>query len=225
MIHGSRMTLTSDCNEEFFDARSDIGCPPDDLLSDGDSDDGDDYVPSVATPEPLNEEMERNHLEALVEPSIKRTSSGGKLGIPNRLSITRSTSDNNIVTKSDSRGLLDRDGLLKVKSVSSDIEQTAALNRKQEAERQAQARVRYRLVVFNPKTFFSLSTQAHKHKHRIVMSSENERDASADTRKGKILILMLMLASRRFSRRNKHSYACACACVACENVERCTLVH
>lgn len=139
------MTLTSDCNEEFFDARSDIGCPPDDLLSDDDSDDGDDYVPSVATSEPLNERMERNHLEALVEPSIsiKRTSSGGKLGISNRLSLTRSTSDNNIVTKSD-RTLLDRDGLLKVKSVSSEIEQTAALNRKQEAERQAQAKVRYR---------------------------------------------------------------------------------
>ena len=139
------MTLTSDCNEEFFDARSDIGCPPDDLLSDDDSDDGDDYVPSVAAPEPLNERMERNHLEALVEPSIsiKRTSSGGKLGISNRLSITRSTSDNNIVTKSD-RTLLDRDGLLKVKSASSEIEQTAALNRKQEAERQAQAKVRYR---------------------------------------------------------------------------------
>ena len=139
------MTLTSDCNEEFFDARSDIGCPPDDLLSDDDSDDGDDYVPSVATPESLNERMERNHLEALVEPSIsmKRTSSGGKLGISNRLSLTRSTSDNNIVTKS-GRTLLDRDGLLKVKSASSEIEQTAALNRKQEAERQAQAKVRYR---------------------------------------------------------------------------------
>ncbi|KAJ7351003.1 Oxysterol-binding protein- protein 1 [Desmophyllum pertusum] len=59
-IHGSRMTLTSDCNEEFFDARSDIGrALPDDLLSDDDSDDGDEYVPSVVTPEPRNEERQQ----------------------------------------------------------------------------------------------------------------------------------------------------------------------
>ena len=141
------MTLTSDCNEEFFDARSDIGCSlPDDLLSDDDSDDGDDYVPSVAMPEPTNDATERNHVETLVEPSVsmKRTSSGGQLGNFNRLSLTRSTSDNNIVTKSDSRTLLDCDGLLKVKSASSEIEQTAAWYRKKEAERQAQAKVRYR---------------------------------------------------------------------------------
>jgi len=75
---------------------------------------------------------------------MKRTSSGGQLGTFNRLSLTRSTSDNNIVTKSDNKSLLGCDGLLKVKSVSSDIEQTAALYRKQEAERQKQAKAHFR---------------------------------------------------------------------------------
>ncbi|XP_078384426.1 oxysterol-binding protein-related protein 1-like [Oculina patagonica] len=153
-IHGSRMTLTSDCNEEFFDARSDIGC---DLLSDDDSDDGDEYVPSVATPEPRHEVNDQNHLQTLAEPSssssssssstsnnIKRTRSGGQLGSLNRLSLTRSTSDTNLTVKSDSRNLLDCDSLQKSKSASSDMEQTAALYRKQEAERQANAKVRYR---------------------------------------------------------------------------------
>lgn len=147
------MTLTSDCNEEFFDARSDIGCAlPDDLLSDDDSDDGDEYVPSVAPPEPRNEVNEQNHLQSLAEPSsssctsnnIKRTRSGGQLGSLNRLSLTRSTSDTNLTAKSDSRNLLDCDSLQKSKSASSDMEQTAALYRKQEAERQAKAKVRYR---------------------------------------------------------------------------------
>lgn len=142
------MTLTSDCNEEFFDARSDIGCPPDDLLSDDDSYDGDDYVPSVATPEPTNDEGERNHIQTHLEPSInmKRTSSGGHLGNFSRLSLTRSTSDTDIATKSDSRTLLDRDGLLKVKSASSEMERNTYLRRKQEAEKQAESQVRYRLV-------------------------------------------------------------------------------
>lgn len=144
------MTLTSDCNEEFFDARSDIGCaPPDDLLSDDDSDDGDEYVPSVVTPEPRNEQ---NHLQALVETSssssssdnIKRSRSGGKLGSLNRLSLTRSTSDTNLAAKSNSINFLDCDSLQKSKSASSDMEQTAALFRKQEAERQAKAKERYR---------------------------------------------------------------------------------
>lgn len=142
------MTLTSDCNEEFFDARSDIGCaPPDvDLLSDDDSDDGDDYVPCEAAPSVANHETHRNHLEAAVEPSIsmKRTKSGGQLGNLNRLSLTRSTSDTDIASKSDGRTLLDCDSLLKVKSASSDMEQTAAQYRKQEAEKQAQGIVRYR---------------------------------------------------------------------------------
>ena len=146
------MTLTSDCNEEFFDARSDIGCAlPDDLLSDDDSDDGDEYVPSVATPEPRNEVNQQNHVQTLVEPSssgtsnnFKRTSSGGKLGSFNRLSLTRSTSDTNLTAKSDTRNLLDCEGLQKSKSASSDMEQTAALYRKQETERQANAKVRYR---------------------------------------------------------------------------------
>lgn len=147
------MTLTSDCNEEFFDARSDIGCSlPDDLLSDDDSDDGDEYVPSVVTPEPRNEVNDQNHLQALVEPScsgstsnnIKRTHSGGKLGSLNRLSITRSTSDTNISAKSDSKHLLDSEGLHKSKSASSDMEQTAMFYRKQEAERQEKAKGRYR---------------------------------------------------------------------------------
>lgn len=148
-IHGSRMTLTSDCNEEFFDARSDIGCPPPDvdLLSDDDSDDGDDYVPCEATPMPTNAESERNHVEAVVEPtvSMKRTKSGGQLGNFNRLSLTRSTSDNNIATKSDGRTLLDCDNLLKVKSASSDIEQT--LYRKQEADMHPQSKARYRTAL------------------------------------------------------------------------------
>lgn len=145
------MTLTSDCNEEFFDARSDIGCPlPDDLLSDDDSDDGEEYVPGVATPE-TSQETDQNHVEALVVPSasatsnnIKRTTSGGKLGNLNRLSLTRSTSDTNIAAKSDSRNLLDSDGLQKAKSASSDMEQAAALYRKQEAERKAKENARYR---------------------------------------------------------------------------------
>jgi len=78
---------------------------------------------------------------------MKRTSSGGQLGTFNRLSLTRSTSDNNIVTKSDNKSLLGCDGLLKVKSVSSDIEQTAALYRKQEAERQKQAKAHFRTAL------------------------------------------------------------------------------
>jgi len=143
------MTLTSDCNEEFFDARSDIGCAlPDDLLSDDDSDDGDGYVPSVATPEPRGEP---NHLQTLVETSsssssdnIKRSSSGGKLGSFNRLSLTRSTSDTDLTAKSNSRNFLDCDSLQKSKSASSDMEQSTALYRKQEAERQAKAKGRYR---------------------------------------------------------------------------------
>ena len=148
-IHGSRMTLTSDCNEEFFDARSDIGCaPPDDLLSDDDSDDGDEYVPSVATPEPLSDQ---NHLQTLGETSsssssdnLIRSSSGEKLRSLNRLSLTRSTSDTDLTAKSNSRNFLDCDGLQKSKSASSDMEQATALYRKQEAERQAKAKGRYR---------------------------------------------------------------------------------
>lgn len=142
------MTLTSDCNEEFFDARSDIGCAPQDvdLLSDDDSDDGDDYVPCEAAPIVANDETHSNHLEAVTEPSIsmKRAKSGGQLGNLNRLSLMRSTSDTNIASKSDVRALLNSDSLLKVKSASSDMEQTAAQYRKQEAEKQAQAIVRYR---------------------------------------------------------------------------------
>ena len=148
-IHGSRMTLTSDCNEEFFDARSDIGCaPPDDLLSDDDSDDGDEYVPSVATPEPINDQ---NHLQTLVETSsssssdnLIRSRSGGTLRSLNRLSLTRSTSDTDLTAKSNSRNFLDCDSLQKSKSASGDMEQTAALYRKQEADRQAKAKGRYR---------------------------------------------------------------------------------
>lgn len=143
------MTLTSDCNEEFFDARSDIGCAlPDDLLSDDDSDDGDEYVPSVATPEPRSE---HNHLQTLVETgsssssdSIKRSSSGGKLRSLNRHSLTRSTSDTDLQAKSNSKNFLDCDSLHKSKSASGDMEQTTALYRKQEAERQAKAKGRYR---------------------------------------------------------------------------------
>ena len=144
------MTLTSDCNEEFFDARSDIGCAlPDDLLSDDDSDDGDEYVPSVVTPEPRSEQ---NHLQTLVEASssssssdnIKRSSSGGKLRNFNRLSLTRSTSDTDLTAKSNSRNFLDCDGLQKSKSASSDMEQSTALYRKQEADRQAKAKGHYR---------------------------------------------------------------------------------
>jgi len=142
------MTLTSDCNEEFFDARSDIGCAPldVDLLSDDDSDDGDDYVPCEAAPIVANDETDRNHLEAVAEPgiSMKRAKSGGQLGNLNRLSLMRSTSDTDIASKSDVRTLLDCDSLLKVKSASSDMEQTAAQYRKQEAEKQAQGIVRYR---------------------------------------------------------------------------------
>lgn len=148
-IHGSRMTLTSDCNEEFFDARSDIGCaPPDDLLSDDDSDDGDEYVPSVATPEPISDQ---NHLQTLVETSsssssdnIIRSSSARKLRSLNRLSLTRSTSDTDLTAKSNSRNFLDCDSLQKSKSASGDMEQTSALYRKQEADRQAKAKGRYR---------------------------------------------------------------------------------
>ena len=142
------MTLTSDCNEEFFDARSDIGCAPldVDLLSDDDSDDGDDYVPCEAAPIVANDETHSNHLEAVAEPSIsmKRAKSGGQLGNLNRLSLMRSTSDTDIASKSDVRTLLDCDSLLKVKSASSDMEQTAAQYRKQEAEKQATGIVRYR---------------------------------------------------------------------------------
>lgn len=142
------MTLTSDCNEEFFDARSDIGCAPldVDLLSDDDSDDGDDYVPCEAAPIVANDETHSNHLEAVAEPSIsmKRAKSGGQLGNLNRLSLMRSTSDTDIASKSDVRTLLDCDSLLKVKSASSDMEQTAAQYRKQEAEKQAKGIVRYR---------------------------------------------------------------------------------
>ena len=142
------MTLTSDCNEEFFDARSDIGLAPldVDLLSDDDSDDGDDYVPCEAAPIVVNDETHSNHLEVVAEPSIsmKRAKSGGQLGNLNRLSLMRSTSDTDITSKSDVRTLLDCDGLLKVKSASSDMEQTAAQYRKQEAEKQAQGIVRYR---------------------------------------------------------------------------------
>lgn len=152
-IHGSRMTLTSDCNEEFFDARSDIGCAPldVDLLSDDDSDDGDDYVPCEAAPIVANDGTHSNHLEAVAEPSIsmKRAKSGGQLGNLNRLSLMRSTSDTDIASKSDVRTLLDCDtgSLLKVKSASSDMEQTAAQYRKQEAEKQAQGIVRYRTAL------------------------------------------------------------------------------
>lgn len=40
--------LMSDCNEEFFDVRLDIGCVFfDDLFLDDDSDDGDEYVLSL----------------------------------------------------------------------------------------------------------------------------------------------------------------------------------
>ena len=144
------MTLTSDCNEEFFYARSDIGCAPldVDLLSDDDSDDGDDYVPCEAAPIVANDGTDSNHLEAVAEPSIsmKRAKSGGQLGNLNRLSLMRSTSDTDIASKSDVRTLLDCDtgSLLKVKSASSDMEQTAALYRKQEAEKQAQGILRYR---------------------------------------------------------------------------------
>ena len=142
------MTLTSDCNEEFFDARSDIGCAPldVDLLSDDDSDDGDDYVPCEAAPIVANDETHSNHLEAVAEPSIsmKRAKSGGQLGNLNRLSLMRSTSDTDIASKSDVRTLLDCDSLLKVKSASSDMEQTAAQYRKQEAEKQTKGIVRYR---------------------------------------------------------------------------------
>lgn len=144
------MTLTSDCNEEFFDARSDIGCAPldVDLLSDDDSDDGDDYVPCEAAPIVANDGTHSNHLEAVAEPSIsmKRAKSGGQLGNLNRLSLMRSTSDTDIASKSDVRTLLDCDtgSVLKVKSASSDMEQTAAQYRKQEAEKQAQGIVRYR---------------------------------------------------------------------------------
>ena len=146
------MTLTSDCNEEFFDARSDIGCAlPDDLLSDDDSDDGDEYVPSVATPEPRSEQ---NHLQTVAETSsssssdnIKRSSSGGRLRSLNRLSLTRSTSDTDLAAKSNSRNFLDCDGLQKSKSASGDMEQTTALYRKQEAERQGKAKGCYRYAV------------------------------------------------------------------------------
>ncbi|XP_068736521.1 oxysterol-binding protein-related protein 1-like [Montipora capricornis] len=147
-VHGSRMTLTSDCNEEFFDARSDIGCPPDDLLSDDDSDDGDEYVPSVVTADSTNESVEQNHVEAIADRNVdkKRASSGVMLKTSDKLSLTRSSSDNTIVTKSD-RNLLECDGLLKVKSVSSDMEQSAALYRKQEAKKHVQSEVRYRTTL------------------------------------------------------------------------------
>lgn len=142
------MTLTSDCNEEFFDARSDVGLAPldVDLLSDDDSDDGDDYVPCEAAPIVANDGTHSNHLEAVAEPSIsmKRAKSGGQLGNLNRLSLMRSTSDTDIASKSDVRTLLDCDSLLKVKSASSDMEQTAAQYRKLEAEKEAQGIVRYR---------------------------------------------------------------------------------
>ena len=143
------MTLTSDCNEEFFDARSDVGCPPDDLLSDDDSDDGDEYVPSVVTPDSTNESVEQNHVEAIADRNVdkKRASSGVMLKTSDKLSLTRSSSDNTIVTKSD-RNLLECDGLLKVKSASSDMEQSAALYRKQEAKKHVQSEVRYRQVCF-----------------------------------------------------------------------------
>lgn len=155
-VHGSRMTLTSDCNEEFFDARSDVGCPlPDDLLSDDDSDDGDEYVPSVATLEAAGQEIEHNHVETnIVVPNastnsnnIKRATSGGKLGNLNRLSLTRSTSDTNIAAKSESRHLLDSEGLQKSKSASTDMEQSATLYRKQEAEKKANGEVRHRTAL------------------------------------------------------------------------------
>lgn len=149
------MTLTSDCNEEFFDARSDVGCPlPDDLLSDDDSDDGDEYVPSVATLEAAGQEVQQNHVETIVVPNtstnsnnIKRAASGRKLGNLNRLSLTRSTSDTNIAAKSEIRHLLDSESLQKSKSASSDMEQSAALYRKQETEKKASNKMRHRYCV------------------------------------------------------------------------------
>lgn len=146
------MTLTSDCNEEFFDARSDVGCPlPDDLLSDDDSDDGDEYVPSVATLEAAGQEVQQNHVETIVVPNtsnnIKRATSGRKLGNLNRLSLTRSTSDTNIAAKSEIRHLLDSESLQKSKSASSDMEQSAALYRKQETEKKANGKMRHRYCV------------------------------------------------------------------------------
>lgn len=149
------MTLTSDCNEEFFDARSDVGCPlPDDLLSDDDSDDGDEYVPSVATLEAAGQEVQQNHVETIVVPNtstnsnnIKRAASGRKLGNLNRLSLTRSTSDTNIAAKSEIRHLLDSESLQKSKSASSDMEQSAALYRKQETEKKANGKMRHRYYV------------------------------------------------------------------------------
>lgn len=139
------MTLTSDCNEQFFDARSDVGCPPDDLLSDDDEDDGDEYVPSVVTADPSIDSLEQNHVEAIANPHMnkKRADTGELLKTFDNLRITRSCSDNTIVTKSD-RTLLDSQGLSKVKSASSDIEQNAALQRKQETQKLVQSEVHYR---------------------------------------------------------------------------------
>lgn len=147
-IHGSRMTLASDCNEQFFDARSDVGCPPDDLLSDDDEDDGDEYVPSVVTTDPSIDSLQQNHVEAIANPIItkKRADTGGQLKTFDNLRMTRSCSDNTIVTNSD-RTLLDSHGLSKVRSASSDIEQNAALQRKQEAQKIVQSEVHYRTTL------------------------------------------------------------------------------
>lgn len=139
------MTLASDSNEQFFDARSDVGCPPDDLLSDDDEDDGDEYVPSVVTADPSIDSLQQNHVEAIASLNItkKRADTGGKLKTFDNLRMTRSCSDNTIVMNSD-RTLLDSHGLSKVRSASSDIEQNAALQRKQEAQKLVQSEVHHR---------------------------------------------------------------------------------
>ena len=142
------MTLTSDCNEEFFDALSDFGCsPPDDFHSDDDDDDGDDYVPSVCadhepsindepSPDEQTKNLAVNHLTQPPPRNMKRATSGDKLLSLNRKSMTRSCSDNNIVVNSGRRTLLDCDNLHKSKSASSEMEQNT-FNRKEMADNEA----------------------------------------------------------------------------------------
>ncbi|XP_031562391.1 oxysterol-binding protein-related protein 1-like [Actinia tenebrosa] len=142
-IYGSKISLVDE-SEEFFDAVSELAFScPDDFKSDSDEDDGDIYVPSVAS---------TDQFENLAEPTIViKRSESGELANKRTSSICKST-----LTRSSSDTTLPKKGFdLQTESMQKSKSESRDIVKRSESETDMARRLQYKHRTHLPNNMLS----------------------------------------------------------------------